>query len=118
MKTLTVQRIDASLAQAFVPPASDYQFVSPDWEEAEYRCFETGGGSFGGYWTGEPGAVAFDAWPYGEVGVLTKGRVAVEGADGTRWEFSAGEAFFIPAGFAGSWITLESSEKVFVAIRD
>ncbi|MCO5081011.1 MAG: cupin domain-containing protein [Rhizobiaceae bacterium] len=110
--------IDPALAKPFVPPTTDYDGVSEGWSETEYRIFETWGGSFGGYWSGEPGEVVFDAWPYNEICVVTKGRVAVVDSDGRRREFGAGQGFFIPAGFTGRWQTIEAAEKFFIAIVD
>ena len=48
--------------------------------------------------------------------MLLSGRVAVVDLDGGRAEFGPGEAFFIPRGFAGDWVTVEPSRKVFVAV--
>jgi uncharacterized protein len=100
-----------------VPPVEDYEVLSPRWEEVEYRVFGGEARSyFGGFWTGEPGAVRFDAWPYDEICVVLTGRVAVVDRAGGRKEFSAGQAFFVPQGLAGDWITVEPSAKVFIAV--
>ena len=37
--------------------------------------------------------------------------VIVFSEDGQRWQFSAGDAWVIPAGFAGFWETLEPARK-------
>lgn len=99
------------------PDPADYDGVSPGWSETEFRAFELAGGSFGGYWRGASGEVYFKAWPYDEICVVTCGRVALEDHQGRRREFGAGAAFYIPAGFEGRWITLEESEKHFIAIQ-
>jgi uncharacterized cupin superfamily protein len=83
--------IDASLVQPFSPPASDYDSVSEDRDKAEYRCFNAGNGSFGGYWKGSLGSVSFESWPYGELCAIVSGRVAVEDLDSARREFGAGD---------------------------
>ncbi|HBO6304404.1 TPA: cupin domain-containing protein [Pseudomonas aeruginosa] len=99
-----------------VPALEDYDDVSEGWNETEFRAFELAGGHFGGYWRGAPGEVYFRSWPYDEVCVITRGRVAIEDNQGRRREFSAGAAFHVPAGFEGRWITLEETEKHFIAI--
>jgi len=42
---------------------------------------------------------------------LLEGRVALTSEDGRRWEFAAGDAWVIPAGFTGTWETLEPARK-------
>ncbi|MFK3972994.1 cupin domain-containing protein [Pseudomonas sp. NPDC087358] len=101
---------------AVTPSTADYDGVSSTWTETEYRAFDLPGGSFGGYWRGAPGDVYFRSWPYNETCVLTLGRIALEDASGRRIEFTKGDAFYIPAGFEGRWITLEPTEKYFIAI--
>ena len=44
---------------------------------------------------------------------LTQGRVALENEGGDRWEFSAGEGFVVPAGFAGTWEVIEDCTKFY-----
>ncbi|GAA2209008.1 hypothetical protein GCM10009850_044660 [Nonomuraea monospora] len=112
-----VREIHAGAGERFVPPLSDYHLLSVAWAEQEFRVFGGQATSFtGGYWTGEPGAVRFDSWPYDEICVILKGRVAVRDPAGRSKEFGAGEAFYIPQGFQGDWITVEPSEKVFLAV--
>ena len=113
----TVRAINTETGQRFVPPLSDYQLLSSEWSEVEYRVFGgTATGYTGGYWRGDPGAVRFESWPYDEICFMVKGRVVVRDATGRSREFGPGESFYIPQGFRGDWITLEPSEKVFVAV--
>ena len=44
---------------------------------------------------------------------LTRGRVALENLAGERWEFGAGQAFVVPAGFEGSWEVIEDCTKFY-----
>ncbi|MEU8195798.1 cupin domain-containing protein [Microbispora amethystogenes] len=112
-----VRVVSAGNGERFVPPLSDYHVLSAEWTEAEFRVFGGAATAFtGGYWTGEPGSVRFDSWPYDEICFILKGRVAVQDDSGRRKEFGPGESFHIPQGFRGDWITLEPSEKVFVAV--
>jgi uncharacterized protein len=45
---------------------------------------------------------------------LTAGRVRIESSDGLAHEFTAGDAFVIPAGFEGTWEVLEDCSKLYV----
>lgn len=45
---------------------------------------------------------------------LTRGRIRLVSKDGTALEFTAPAAFVIPAGFEGTWETLEACEKHYV----
>jgi uncharacterized cupin superfamily protein len=44
---------------------------------------------------------------------LTRGRVVLENGEGQRWEFGAGDAFVVPAGFAGTWEVAEDCTKFY-----
>jgi uncharacterized protein len=91
--------------------------ASADWSEVEYRSFaDATGRLFGGTWEGEPGSLRMDPYPYDEICVMFTGRVALVDVDGGRREFGAGEAFFVPRGFRGTWLTLEPSSKIFVGM--
>jgi uncharacterized protein len=43
--------------------------------------------------------------------VMLEGRVRIEANSGERYEFRAGDAFVVPAGFEGSWEVLEACRK-------
>jgi len=43
--------------------------------------------------------------------VMLEGRVRIEATSGERYEFRAGDAFVVPAGFEGSWEVLEACRK-------
>lgn len=113
----SVVRIEPDAATRFVPPLSDYLAASQGWTETEFRVIDLPATKVsGGYWTGEPGRVAIDPWPYTEICSIISGRVAVADLHGGRLEFGSGTAFMIPRGFAGEWITLEPSAKMFLAV--
>lgn len=42
---------------------------------------------------------------------LIEGRVRLTSEDGESWEFRAGDAWVIPAGFRGIWETIEPARK-------
>ncbi|KAB2388783.1 cupin domain-containing protein [Actinomadura montaniterrae] len=112
-----VVRLSPETGTANVPPIEGYEVLSAQWRETEYLAYGGPAKEYtGGFWTGEPGAVRIDPWPYDEICVILSGRVAVADLDGGRAEFGAGEAFFIPRGFAGDWVTIEPTSKVFVAV--
>ena len=48
-----------------------------------------------------------------ELCVMTAGRVAIESASGERNIVAAGDAFVVPAGFAGTWEVLEDCSKIY-----
>lgn len=109
--------VDKTRARRVVPPTSDYKEVTREWQECEYRAVELADDSLGGLWEGEPGSVSFDAWPYTEFCVMIAGRVRITDSAGESREFVGGEAFIVPRGFQGTWTTVESSRKYFVAMR-
>jgi uncharacterized cupin superfamily protein len=48
-----------------------------------------------------------------ELCVMTAGRVIIESESGERKTFGQGDAFVIPAGFAGTWEVLEDCSKIY-----
>jgi uncharacterized cupin superfamily protein len=120
MSIADVRTISLESSTPFVPafdPADVPQGAR--WVETEHRCFEAADGRlFGGLWEGEPGALRLVPYPYDEVCVMLEGRVALVDEAGGRREFGAGEAFFVPRSFAGTWETLEPSRKIFVALAE
>jgi uncharacterized protein len=48
-----------------------------------------------------------------ELCVMTAGKVVIESASGERSTFAAGDAFVVPAGFAGTWEVLEDCSKIY-----
>lgn len=71
-----------------------------------------------GIWTGEPGAMRSDGYPYDEVFVVTEGRVCLESSDGSSLQLDAGQTGYIPAGWKGVWHTLTPAKKTyFIAMQ-
>ncbi len=113
-----VREIVATAGMEFVPNLSDYIDPSAGWSEVEYRHLDLQSRrTVVGYWTGEPGSVSFDSWPYTEVCSILSGQVAVADQYGHRKTFGAGQGFIVPQGFRGTWISVESARKIFVAIE-
>lgn len=48
-----------------------------------------------------------------ELCVLTAGRVELVSESGARTSFGPGDAFVVPAGFAGAWAVLEDCTKIY-----
>ncbi|MGE0582884.1 MAG: cupin domain-containing protein [Steroidobacteraceae bacterium] len=48
-----------------------------------------------------------------ELCVLTAGRVELVSEAGARMNFGPGDAFVVPAGFAGTWAVLEDCTKIY-----
>src|SRR5262245_41944092 len=48
-----------------------------------------------------------------ELCVMTAGKVVIESESGERRTFRAGDAFVVPAGFAGTWEVLEDCSKIY-----
>lgn len=42
---------------------------------------------------------------------LLEGRVTLTSEEGKRWQFNAGDAWVIPAGFKGTWESIEPARK-------
>ncbi|HLM31444.1 MAG TPA: cupin domain-containing protein [Solirubrobacterales bacterium] len=113
-----IKPLSAETGTAFVPPTEAYETVSAEWRETEYHSFrDPSDNVLGAYWEGEPGLVRLGTWPYDELCVLLSGRLALIDDDGNRVEFAAPQAFVIPRTFSGSWETIESTRKIFVAIK-
>jgi uncharacterized protein len=117
MDITSIITIDRAGRQPYVPPLSDYTVLSDRWVEQEFHCLDIRAGRVVvGFWTGEPGRIRLDPWPYTEVCSIHSGRVAVVDLAGNTREFGAGESFTIPLGFQGEWVTIEPSSKSYVAI--
>jgi uncharacterized cupin superfamily protein len=51
-----------------------------------------------------------------EIVWLAQGRIALTDVQGGRVEFAAGDAYRLPAGFAGRWETLEDAKKLYLLL--
>lgn len=68
---------------------------------------------FAGIWSSSIGAKSV-SYTEEEVCVILEGRVRLTDLQGNAKEFGAGSAFVLPAGFKGSWETLEAVKKIYV----
>ncbi len=63
-----------------------------------------------GTWGSTPGRWRINYTEH-EFCYLLEGRVRLTADDGSALEFKAGDAFVVPAGFSGTWETLETTRK-------
>ena len=68
---------------------------------------------FAGIWQSSVGAKTVD-YTEEEICVILEGRVRLTDLAGNAKEFGAGSTFALPAGFKGTWETLEPVKKVYV----
>ena len=92
---------DAAKVLAGAPRASvDNRYSDPS---QQFHC---------GIWTSTPGRWRV-SYSEHEFCVLLEGRVRLVASDGAVAEFGPGDAFVVPAGYTGSWETLESARKYY-----
>lgn len=75
---------------------------------------------FSGIWESSPGKWRV-AYAENEFCGILSGRIILTNADGRSEEFKTGDAFIIPAGFEGTWETVETVRKwyaIFEAKRE
>ncbi len=65
-----------------------------------------------GIWASTPGTWRV-SYSEHEFCHLLEGRVRLTGDDGHSVEFRAGDAFVVPAGFSGTWETIEAARKYY-----
>ena len=68
---------------------------------------------FAGIWSSSVGAKNVN-YTEEEVCVILEGRVRLTDLAGNAKEFGAGSTFVLPAGFKGTWETLEAVKKIYV----
>jgi uncharacterized protein len=111
-----ITRMAVGVGRAFIPPVRS-QDVTGVWQETEWRVAQGDAKCFyGGSWAGESGQLALE-WTFDEFCFITSGRVALVDRRGGRVEFVAGDAFHVPRGFIGEWLTLEPSTKHFIIVE-
>ena len=65
-----------------------------------------------GIWASTPGKWRV-SYSENEFCHLLEGRIRLTGQDGAAVEFAAGDAFVVPAGFTGTWETIEAARKYY-----
>ena len=65
---------------------------------------------FAGTWSSSVGKWKIE-YSENEFCHLLEGRVTLTSEEGKRWQFNAGDAWVIPAGFKGTWESVEPARK-------
>ncbi len=93
------------------PPAERLLAGTP---ELQVRNFFTDASQqfFAGRWSATRGKWRV-RYTENELCVMTAGRVVIESASGERASFGPGDAFVVPAGFAGTWEVVEDCAKIY-----
>ena len=68
---------------------------------------------FAGIWSSSVGAKNV-SYTEEEVCIILEGRVRLTDLSGNAKEFGTGSTFVLPAGFKGTWETLEPVKKIYV----
>ncbi|MEY8830757.1 cupin domain-containing protein [Sedimentitalea sp. XS_ASV28] len=75
---------------------------------------DSGDGKFVvGIWESTPYAEAFDSYPGDEFCQVLSGKVALTDEDGNVSTFSAGDSYFVPKGFKGTFRVVETMRKYY-----
>ena len=94
------------------PPADRLLAGDPQHQARNYFS-DSGGRFFAGIWESTPGRWRV-RYTENEFCHLTRGRIRIVDAIGQQWTFKVGDSFVIPAGFVGTWETLEPTAKHYV----
>ncbi len=107
-----IVRLDGTVeAELSEPPAERLLAGNPQLQVRNY--FADGSQQFfAGRWSATRGKWRV-RYTENELCVMTAGRVVIESERGERSVFAAGDAFVVPAGFAGTWEVLEDCAKIY-----
>jgi uncharacterized protein len=94
------------------PPADRLLAGNPEHTTRNYFS-DSGGRFFCGIWESTPGRWRV-RYTENEFCHITRGRIRIADASGQQWTFKAGDSFVIPAGFVGTWETIEPTAKLYV----
>jgi uncharacterized cupin superfamily protein len=107
-----IVRLDGMVAtELSAPPAERVLAGSPQLQVKNYFG-DTSQQFFAGRWSATRGKWRV-RYTENELCVMTAGRVVIESDSGERSVFGPGDAFVVPAGFAGSWEVLEDCSKIY-----
>ncbi|HTD11521.1 MAG TPA: cupin domain-containing protein [Steroidobacteraceae bacterium] len=111
MNTAIVRLDGAVAAEVSAPPVERQLAGSPQLQVSNYFA-DTSQQFFAGRWSATRGKWRV-RYTENELCVMTAGRVVIESEAGERCVFGAGDAFVVPAGFAGTWEVLEDCAKIY-----
>lgn len=93
-------------------PGAD-RLVAGDPVQRAWNAFSDAGEQFHvGHWSSTRGAWRV-RYTECELCVLTAGRVELVSESGARATFGPGDAFVVPAGYAGTWAVIEDCTKIY-----
>ena len=108
----SIVRLDTPLEPDVSVPAAD-RILAGRPEHRVWNYFTDSTQTFfAGRWSGTRGKWRV-RYTENELCVITAGRVVITSEAGVAGTFGPGDAFVIPAGFAGTWEVLEDCEKVY-----
>ena len=111
MNTAIVRLDGAVAAEVSEPPVERVLAGSPQLQVRNYFA-DTSQQFFAGRWSATRGKWRV-RYTENELCVMTAGRVVIESEAGARCVFGPGDAFVVPAGFAGTWEVLEDCSKIY-----
>lgn len=91
-------------------PAADRTIAGAPRTQVWNHYADASGQFFAGTWGSSPGKWRV-VYAEHEFCHLLEGDVVLEADDGRRWDFHAGDAWVIPAGFSGTWETVTPARK-------
>jgi uncharacterized cupin superfamily protein len=107
-----IVRLDGTVAaEVSEPPAERLLAGSPQLRVENYFADDSQQ-FFAGRWSATRGKWRV-RYTENELCVMTAGRVVIHSESGERNVFGPGEAFVVPAGFAGTWEVLEDCSKIY-----
>jgi uncharacterized protein len=111
MNTAIVRLDGVVAAEVSEPPLERQLAGSPQLQVRNYFA-DTSQQFFAGRWSATRGKWRV-RYTENELCVMTAGRVVIESEAGDRCVFGPGDAFVVPAGFAGTWEVLEDCSKIY-----
>jgi uncharacterized cupin superfamily protein len=107
-----IVRLDGTVeAEVSEPPAERVLAGKPQLQVGNYFA-DSSQQFFAGRWSATRGKWRV-RYTENELCVMTAGRVVIQSEGGERSAFAAGDAFVVPAGFAGTWEVLEDCAKIY-----
>lgn len=98
-------------------PAADRLIAGAPRQEIRNVYAEAGGRFFAGQWSSGVGQWRVRYTEH-EFCHMLAGRVRIVSESGRALEFSAGQSFVVPAGFAGTWEVVEPATKLYAIFED
>lgn len=114
MSVSEIKRIGTEYAESesYLPEAE--KILSGNPAQLIWHCYDNKDKRFGaGIWQGEPGTHQV-SYTEEEACFLLEGKVVLADSEGGEITLCAGDMFVIPAGFSGTWTTVETAKKMYV----